>query len=86
MVRLLDILKEVLGKVSCRNCGWTWNLSDGGKDPFVCHKCGCDNSAKNEERLGLWANIRAKKARGATSAKKGSKAYKQAVKSGKNIK
>lgn len=86
MVKLLEILKEVLGKVSCHSCGWTWSLVDGGKDPYVCHKCGCNNSPKNEERPGLWANIRAKKARGTPPAKKGSKGYKQAVKAGKNIK
>lgn len=31
-------------KVICRNCGWSWNLKDGGNDPFVCHSCESDNS------------------------------------------
>jgi hypothetical protein len=26
--------------VTCSNCGWSWKLSDGGKDPLTCHKCG----------------------------------------------
>jgi hypothetical protein len=26
--------------VTCSNCGWSWKLSDGGKDPITCHKCG----------------------------------------------
>lgn len=39
----------------------------------------------NEESKGLWANIRAKKARGEKPARKGSKAYKQAVAAGKKI-
>ena len=30
--------------VICTNCGWSWSLNDGGKDPFICHKCGHDNS------------------------------------------
>jgi hypothetical protein len=32
--------------IKCRKCGWEWKLSQGGKDPFVCHKnkCGYDNS------------------------------------------
>ena len=30
--------------IECKNCGWKWDLVDGGKDPFVCHKCGNDNS------------------------------------------
>lgn len=38
-----------------------------------------------KEKPGLWANIRAKKAKGKKPAKKGSKAYKQAVKAAKEI-
>ena len=38
-----------------------------------------------EEKPGLWANIRAKRARGEKPAKKGSKAFKQAVKAAKDI-
>jgi hypothetical protein len=38
-----------------------------------------------EEKPGLWANIRAKRARGEKPAKKGSKAYKSAVKAAKEI-
>ena len=34
---------------------------------------------------GLWANIRAKRERGEAPARKGSKAYKTAVKAGKEI-
>lgn len=26
-------------KVTCE-CGWGWNLEEGGKDPYTCHKCG----------------------------------------------
>jgi hypothetical protein len=39
----------------------------------------------NEEKPGLWANIRAKKARGEKSAPKSSQAYKDAVKAGNEI-
>lgn len=39
----------------------------------------------NEESPGLWANIRAKKARGEAPARKGSEAYKKAVAAGKRI-
>lgn len=31
------------GNVICDNCGWSWELSDGGNDPYTCHKCGQDN-------------------------------------------
>jgi len=29
--------------ISCENCGWEWDLADGGNDPYICHKCGHDN-------------------------------------------
>lgn len=38
-----------------------------------------------EERPGLWANIRAKRARGEKPAHKNSKAHKDAVKAGEKI-
>ncbi len=38
-----------------------------------------------KKRPGLWANIRAKKARGAKPAHKNSNAHKDAVKAGKKI-
>jgi hypothetical protein len=25
-------------------CGWTWKIKDGGDEPYLCHKCGHDNS------------------------------------------
>ena len=39
----------------------------------------------NEEQKGLWANIRAKRARGEKPARKGSEAYKSAVAAAKKI-
>jgi hypothetical protein len=30
--------------VTCDECGWSWELSEGGDDPYVCHQCGHDNS------------------------------------------
>jgi|694.fasta_scaffold30630_8 hypothetical protein len=42
--------------VECENCGWEWNLEDGGKEPFLCHKCGHDNTEKYDmnESLRDW--------------------------------
>jgi tRNA(Ile2) C34 agmatinyltransferase TiaS len=37
-------------EVICDKCGWSWELSDGGKDPYMCHKCGHDNSENLEEK------------------------------------
>ena len=31
-------------KVSCDNCGWSWEIEDGGHDVFICHKCNHDNT------------------------------------------
>jgi hypothetical protein len=28
--------------VKCK-CGWKWKLSEGGNDPYTCHKCGNNN-------------------------------------------
>ena len=33
-------------KIVCKNCDWSWKLSEGGNDPYVCHKCGTDNTKK----------------------------------------
>ena len=40
-----DSLNEsIVGKkIECDNCGWDWNIVDGGDDLFICHKCGHDN-------------------------------------------
>ena len=48
-----DLIKRLIkeeikdGKVICDSCGWSWDLSDGGKDKYVCHKCGHDNTPKS---------------------------------------
>jgi hypothetical protein len=45
----LRILTEKLNtnKVTCEECGWSWKLSEGGNDPYICHKCGHNNSDEN---------------------------------------
>jgi hypothetical protein len=35
-------------KVTCKNCNWSWKLSDGGNDPYICHKCGHNNENMKE--------------------------------------
>jgi len=39
------------GKVNCNKCGWSWDLTDGGDDPYVCHKCGNKNNNLNESLI-----------------------------------
>ena len=82
-------MKEGSEEVICKNkeCGWHWNTQDSDEsDKYICHKCGHDNTpAVEEASKGLWANIRAKQARGEKPAKKGSEAYNKAVSAAKKI-
>ena len=34
--------------IVCDDCGWTWKIEDGGNDLYICHKCGHDNTPKEE--------------------------------------
>jgi hypothetical protein len=44
-----DISEEIKGdSIVCDNCGWTWKIEDGGDDLFICHKCGHNNTPKEE--------------------------------------
>jgi len=47
------------GKVICDECGWSWDLSDGGNDPYICHKCGHDNEEKKHigDRVMVYYNL-----------------------------
>lgn len=60
-------------------------LRDAGKEDVEYIKKQLGVSDIDEESKGLWANIRAKRERGEAPAKKGSKAFKQAVKAAKEI-
>jgi len=49
MIKLLELLNEEPEIIKCENCGWEWKLEDGGKNPYVCHKCGHDNNDQIDE-------------------------------------
>ncbi|MDB4300279.1 hypothetical protein N9923_00750 [bacterium] len=59
-----SILNEAIvgDKIECDNCDWSWDISSGGDDLFVCHKCGHDNEPieekKNKDPFGLNAYAR----------------------------
>jgi hypothetical protein len=38
------LMEEKDETIECEKCGWRWKVEDGGKDLYVCHKCGYDNS------------------------------------------
>lgn len=42
--------EEKTNQITCK-CGWKWDLKDGGNDPYVCHKCGNDNSKKYKKMI-----------------------------------
>lgn len=46
-LRLLELMDN--NKVICDSCGWSWDLSEGGDDPYICNKCGTDNSEETSE-------------------------------------
>ncbi len=54
IVDLSNNLNEaVVGdKIECDNCDWSWDISSGGNDLFVCHKCGHDNEFKTSIPVG----------------------------------
>lgn len=37
--------------IVCDDCGWTWKIADGGDDLFICHKCGHDNTPKENNKF-----------------------------------
>ena len=32
--------------VVCKKCGWNWDMEDGGDKPYMCNKCGYDNTSE----------------------------------------
>ena len=55
--KLGEVVKD--GRVFCDNCDWNWKISDGGNDPYMCHKCGNDNTPSVVEALpkGKWTDV-----------------------------
>lgn len=37
------------GRINCKKCPHSWPIKTGGKDLYVCHKCGTDNTPKLKE-------------------------------------
>ena len=52
-----DLIRRVIRetvtdkKIICDNCGWSWDIADGGDDLYICHKCGHDNQPITEGEL-----------------------------------
>jgi hypothetical protein len=44
-MKLFDLIYEGKDpKIKCNHCDWSWKKSEGGKDMYLCHKCGHDNT------------------------------------------
>mgnify|MGYP006076887877 FL=1 len=45
-----DTINEAIidDKIKCDECGWGWEIKDGGNDLFICHECGHDNEPVSE--------------------------------------
>ena len=43
IARILEIVNSEVIECENEGCGWKWRLSEGGDDPYICHKCGHDN-------------------------------------------
>jgi hypothetical protein len=56
---LPDVINELVTntEVICDNCGWEWPIADGGKDLYICHKCGYDNNPDLDEASDPQAGI-----------------------------
>jgi hypothetical protein len=55
----LGLEEAIVGdKIECDNCGWSWDIEDGGDDLYTCHKCWHDNTPKklNEGRYDKSSN------------------------------
>jgi|TARA_B100001094_G_scaffold114204_1_gene110181 hypothetical protein len=52
----LNIPNEAIvgDKIHCDNCNHSWEIKDGGKDLYLCHKCGYNNPInENLKELGI---------------------------------
>jgi len=41
-MKLLEIVEG--DKIKCESCGWSWKISEGWDDLYICHKCGNDTN------------------------------------------
>jgi hypothetical protein len=46
-MKFSDLLIESSATIKCDHCGWEWKKSEGGKDLYICHKCGHDCNPKS---------------------------------------
>lgn len=56
--QLKSLLEKINSdKVICDECGWSWDLSEGGDDPYLCHNCGHNNDELIGKRVMVYYNL-----------------------------
>jgi len=53
-MKLLEIVEG--DKIKCESCGWSWKISEGGDDLYICHKCGNDTNVGTIEES--WKDLK----------------------------
>ena len=57
--QLLKLVREEKDHtIKCKQCGWKWKESEGGKDKYICHECGHDNNPKSKMGQPEWLNCK----------------------------
>lgn len=51
ILNIFEIFKN--NKITCDNCGWSWEIENNDKNPYLCHKCGFDDVKKGFNFLDL---------------------------------
>jgi hypothetical protein len=52
--RIPEKIKEgASNDVTCKNCGWEWEIESDDKNPYLCHKCGYDDKKKKFDNVSL---------------------------------
>jgi predicted nucleic-acid-binding Zn-ribbon protein len=54
--RIPEKIKESTSShITCKNCGWEWDIEPEDKNPHLCHKCGYDNKKMEFDNVSLEA-------------------------------
>lgn len=61
-----DVIRKVLreeiknNRVICDGCGWSWKISEGSEDKYICHQCGYDNTPAKSNLDSIFDNFKTK--------------------------
>jgi len=55
-MKYLKLFENIGDKVKCE-CGWSWNIEKGDKNPYLCHKCDSVVSKSVNESIDSMASL-----------------------------